>query len=183
MTTMACWTENIGIQNNMFDVGSGLQLPTAMNAIELAQLEMQLFHQPDDICLGYLLYTNPVHNITQNTFHLTIQEGVNAAFAGDVLECATWIFNERVVVDKSLTIRGQGMSTILDGSMMVGNGDGIHINNGVTDVTIEDMGVQNFDGLNGNADAGIYANAGNDNLTIQNVTIRDNVGGSGIYAN
>ena len=183
VTPVDCWPVNIDIENNNFDVGSGLQLPSAMTATDLAMLEDFLYHHPDNNCLGYLLYTFPVHNITQNTFHLTIQDGVDNADPGDELECATWLFTERVNIDKSVTIRGQGATTVLDGTSQVGNGDGIFIQTGVEDVTIEDMTIQNFAGANGNTDAGIYANGQNDGLTVQDVFILNNVGGSGIYAN
>ena len=55
--------------------------------------------------------------------------------------------------------------------------------NGVKGVTIKNLTVQNFAGANGNIDAGIYAIGGNDKLTISNVIIQNNTGGSGFYAN
>lgn len=48
-------------------------------------------------------------------------------------------------------------------------------------MTIRDLTVRDYAGANGNADAGIYEFGGNDDW--ENVTIRDNVGGSGFYAN
>ncbi|MEJ5225623.1 MAG: hypothetical protein WHV44_14290, partial [Anaerolineales bacterium] len=78
----------------------------------------------------------PVHNITQNTHHATIQLGVNAANPGDVLEIDPGTYVENVVVDKSLTLRGAGqgdnpsVDTILDGSTLTGMG--IRLNNNVT---------------------------------------------------
>jgi hypothetical protein len=70
----------------------------------------------------------------------------------------------------------------LDGTL-VGNGKGITINNGITNVTIKKLTVQDYAGASGNADAGIYGIGGNNNLTVQNVSILNNVGGSGFYAN
>ena len=57
-----------------------------------------------------------VHNLTQNTYSCTIQDGVDNANAGDVLEVAAGTYTEQVDVDKNLTIRGAGVgSTIIEG--------------------------------------------------------------------
>jgi hypothetical protein len=118
----------------------------------------------------------PVHNLTQDTRHLTIQAGVNDANAGDVLLIAPGTFVENVVVDKALTLRGSGdgadptTATILDGSTL--SGMGIRLNNHITDVTIEEMRIVNYGGVN--PSAGIYGNGNNHNLTIQNVTVNGN---------
>jgi hypothetical protein len=126
----------------------------------------------------------PVHNLTQGTDYLTIQEAVNTANANDVIECEPWTFNERVVINKALTIQGTNKSTcIVDGSGLAGVGSGFYINNGVKNVTIKNFTIKNFAGNGPNSYAGIYASGGNDNLTIQNNIVKDNLGGSGIYAN
>ncbi len=183
-TTMACWDQNIIIQNNKFDAGSGLQLPLAMNFAERTALETKLTHKPDNSCLGLMTYFLPVHNLTQDTYTLTIQEGVNAANPGDVLECAQWNFNERVTIDRSITVQGvDSANTVINGAGLAGNGNGITINNGITNVTIKKLTVRNFAGASGNANAGIYAIGGNNNLLVDSVNILDNVGGSGFYAN
>ncbi|MGB3076111.1 MAG: right-handed parallel beta-helix repeat-containing protein [Chitinophagales bacterium] len=183
-TTMACWSQGYDIQNNKFDVGSGLQFPSAMNFTQRTALEGALFHKPDAACTGELIYFVPVHNLTQNTFYQTIQAAVNAATAGDVIEASEFTYNERVVINKSLTLQGVNESNcVLTGTGLVGTGRGILINNGVTDVTIRKLTVQNFAGANGNTDAGIYAIGGNSNLLVEHVTIKNNVGGSGFYAN
>ncbi len=126
----------------------------------------------------------PVHNLNQNTFYLTIQAGVNAANPNDVLECEPWTFNERVVIDRSLTIQGMDKNTcIVDGTGLAGAGSGFSINAGVTNVTIKNLTIKNFAGAGPNSYAGIYAIGGNDNLTVTNNIIKDNVGGCGFYAN
>ncbi len=48
----------------------------------------------------------PVHNITQNTRHATIQEGIDAASSGDVLEIDSGTYIEELVIDKPLTLLG-----------------------------------------------------------------------------
>jgi hypothetical protein len=184
ITTMACWANDINIENNKFDVGSGLQFPSAMNFTQRTALETNLFHKPDNTCLGNLTFYLPVHNLTQNTYFMTIQSAINAANAADVIECAEYTYNERVTIDKSITLQGVNRTNcIINGSTFVTPGKGIQINNAVTGVTIKRFTVQNFIGTSGNADGGIYAIGGNNNLLIESVTIQNNVGGSGFYAN
>ena len=118
----------------------------------------------------------PVHNLTQDTYHPTIQLGVDNANVGDVLYVYPGSYSENVVIDKPLTLRGAGdgnnpaNDTILDGSSLTGMG--IRLLNNVTDVTIEDLRVANYGGVN--PSAGIYGNGGNNRLTIQNVTTNGN---------
>ncbi|MBK7446095.1 MAG: right-handed parallel beta-helix repeat-containing protein [Ignavibacteria bacterium] len=45
ITTMACWATDVNIENNKFDVGSGLQLPSAMNFTQRTILETALIPQ------------------------------------------------------------------------------------------------------------------------------------------
>ncbi|MBK6876596.1 MAG: right-handed parallel beta-helix repeat-containing protein [Ignavibacteria bacterium] len=184
ITTMACWTPNLNIQDNRFDVGSGLQLPSAMNFTQRTALETGLFHKPDNSCLGNLTFFKPVHNLTQNTFFETIQSAINSANANDVIECDQYTYNEKVTIDKSLTLQGVDRTTVVvDGTGFVAPAKGITINNGITNVTIQNLTVQNFAGSGGNSEGGIYAIGGNNNLTVNNVTIQNNSNGSGFYAN
>ncbi len=180
---MACWDQNLNAEFNRFDMGSGLQLPGVMNFTERTALEGKLFHKPDASCLGFITTFYPVHNLTQNTYYLSIQAAVTAANANDVIECAEYTYNERVVIDKSLILQGADEANCIVDGTGLGNGRGILINNGITGVTIQNLTVRNFAGANGNIDGGIYAIGGNNDLTIQHVTIKDNVGGSGFYAN
>jgi hypothetical protein len=118
----------------------------------------------------------PVHNVTQAIRYPTIQEGVDAANPGDEIEIDPGVYVENVVVNKSLTLRGAGAGdnpaedTILDGTTLTGMG--VRLINDVTDVTIEEMRIVNYGGLN--PSAGIYGNGRNHNLTIQNVTANSN---------
>lgn len=59
-TLMACWDKDIDIQKNTFDVGSGAQYPQFMNHTQRLALEAILWHLPDNICLGELIYFVPV---------------------------------------------------------------------------------------------------------------------------
>lgn len=48
----------------------------------------------------------PVTNVTQTTYHSSIQRGVDSATSGDVLECLAGTFDECVTIDKPLTLQG-----------------------------------------------------------------------------
>jgi hypothetical protein len=55
-TMMACFDVNINIKDNLYDTGSGLKLPGIMLSSELLALEDLLYHQPDNSCLGELVF-------------------------------------------------------------------------------------------------------------------------------
>jgi len=131
----------------------------------------------------------PVHNITQATNYFTIQAGIDAANAGDVLEIEPGTYVERATINKSLTLRGAGagtdpaLHTILDGSSLGAGTSGIHILAGVTNVTIEDLTVQNYTLTNSNY-AGISGAGNNNNFTVQRVFVLNNINGrGGVYLN
>ncbi len=135
-------------------------------------------------------YGTTVHNITQNTHFSSIQAAINdpSTLANDIIIIDSGTYNERVIIDKPLTLEGvDSAQVILSGSGLVGNGNGITINSGVTNVTIKKLTVMNYAGASGNTHAGIRAVGGNNNLLIDQVRIQDNVGtstgGSGFYAN
>ncbi len=59
-----------------------------------------------------------VHNVTQGTFHPTIQDAITTATNGDVIELGACTFDEWgfALNNKNLTIRGQGRDqTVIDG--------------------------------------------------------------------
>lgn len=51
-------------------------------------------------------FTGPVENVDAGSFHLGIQDAVDAADAGETLEARAGPFDEDVAVDKPLTLRG-----------------------------------------------------------------------------
>ncbi len=129
-------------------------------------------------------YPPPVHNVTKDVYYPTIQGASSDASSGNSITAAAGTYNERVIISTSLSLAGAGeTSTILDGAGLVGAGSGIIINSGVQNVTIQDLTVKNYAGTAPNSYAGIYAIGGNNGTTVQNVTLKDNVGGCGFYAN
>ena len=181
-------TNNLDAKTASFD---GI-LPQAMTLAQRTALENKLTHKPDNSALGLITYFYPVHNVTQDTYFSNIQPAIDAAVVGNTIELAEWNFNERVVIDKSLTLQGVNTDkslTVIDGTGLTsvgsaaGDKSGIKINPGVIDVTIKNLTIQNFTGGSGNNDAGIYAIGGNNNLLVTNVALKNNVSASGFYAN
>ncbi len=134
-------------------------------------------------------FSAPVHNVTQDTYHTTIQEGVDNATAGDVLAVDPGTYAENVVIDKSLTLGGSGAGTnpvshtILDGSSLGSTTSGIQILGSVTNITIEDLTVQDYV-LSSSNHAGIAGAGSNNNVTVQRVHLLNNTGGrGGLYLN
>ena len=160
--------------------GSSLNfLPYLVNGTD-NDLGMPGFQIVPGSCTG----AGPVNNLTQATNYIAIQPAIDAANPGDTLEASAGTYNERVVITKPLTLQGADkITTILSGSTFPDSGRGILVSNGITNVNIRNMTVQNFAGTNGNTHAGIYAIGGNNNLSVTNVIIQNNVGGSGFYAN
>ncbi|MBL7782537.1 MAG: right-handed parallel beta-helix repeat-containing protein [Saprospiraceae bacterium] len=127
-----------------------------------------------------------VTNTTTNANYATVQAAINAALPGETIQICAATFNERVTIDKSLTLEGKTAAKnlyVLDGSGLPGTGDGVHINDNVTNVTIRNLTIQDYTGNSGNEDAAIYANAGNNMLIINNVALLNNPSASGFYAN
>jgi parallel beta-helix repeat protein len=138
---------------------------------------------------------NRVHNINQNTSYSTIQAAINAANAGDTIRVWAGTYYENVIVNKTVTLIGNGTNN----STISGGGKGIvlHIKSdyvNITGFTIINSGNSaknagiNLDNVNNclidnnscsNNYGGILINSSNDNI-ITNNTCNSN-GKSGIY--
>jgi hypothetical protein len=126
----------------------------------------------------------PVKNMNSNETFATIQGAIDDPETQDnhVIFISNGTYNQRVTVSKVLTLTGESKAgVILDGTGLSGTGSGIAITSGKIGVLIEKLTIANFAGNNPNATAGIFSFAGNNNLSIKNVVIRDNPNSSGIY--
>jgi predicted outer membrane repeat protein len=119
----------------------------------------------------------------------TIQAAIDAATSGDTIVLGSGTFTEHgIVIDKDLTIQGQGASaTIVQAAATAGGVDDrvFEVNSGVT-ATLEDLTVQNgkrswASGYACPACGGGIRNLGN--LTLTRCTIKDNAAivGGGIH--
>ena len=123
-----------------------------------------------------------VTNLNSGLKYCTIQSALNAATANDVIEVGAGIYNERVIIGKSLTLQGVDSTTcIMDGTGLVGTGSGIYINNGITDVNIKKLKIQDFTGSGDNSTAALFAASSNNRLFVEELTIVNNPSNHGIF--
>jgi hypothetical protein len=115
VTTMAPWGINLDAQNNRFDVGSGLALPTSMPLPDLFATEDKIQHATDIAGLGLVRVNDD--NVYVTTASGSIQRGIDAATAGDTVNVSsgTFVTPAQLVIGKSLTLAGAGETqTILN---------------------------------------------------------------------
>ncbi|KAA0009320.1 MAG: PKD domain-containing protein, partial [Thermoplasmata archaeon] len=112
-----------------------------------------------------------VHNVEQDTYHITIQEAIDNATNGDTIEVGNGTYFENVVIDKTVTLIGEDKETTkIDGR---GAGDAIY-------VLANSVNISGFTIRNGGQE-GVYVD-GADNFSISNSIICNN-GDVGILLN
>jgi hypothetical protein len=168
----------LDISAGTFDGDAFADLPLST----LFGIESTMYHRTRSGRLG-LVYYVANNQYVLSAINNNITTAITYAAAGDVITVQDGTYNQRLSINKSLSLLGESEAgTILDGTGL-GNGSGITITNGTQNVLIDGLTVQNNTGAGPNSFAGIYAVGGNNNLTVQNTTLKDNVGGSGFYAN
>lgn len=139
---------------------------------------------------GKVIYVNNNQYVNNFTTPVTkidiIQNSVKYADVNDIINLEDGNYNQKVIINKSnITLKGitnDKTLYVLDGTGL-GTNSGIYLDNNFTNISIQNLTVQNFTGASGNANAGIYANANNNNLNIDNVALLNNATASGFYAN
>lgn len=177
------------------DITSSTLNGTAFSALTNAQLfEMEARMAHKEVLASkkgkviYVAGNQYVNNFTVPVVKIDkIQNSVKYADNGDVINLEDGVYNEKLTLDKS-NITLQGITSdktlyVLDGTGIAAPVSGILLGNGNTGVAIKNLTVQNFTGGGGNTHGGIYAPANNNNLTVDNVAIQNNVNAAGFYAN
>ena len=79
----------------------------------------------------------PVHNVTQDTWHGTIQAAIDAAVDGNTIEVAAGSYAESIDINKSINLIGAGRDLVT----LTGTGTG---ENAVIDISVSNVTVQGF---------------------------------------
>ncbi|MCF0058144.1 right-handed parallel beta-helix repeat-containing protein [Dyadobacter sp. CY356] len=118
-----------------------------------------------------------VTNSTKGLNYCSIQDAVNAADPGNVINVSAAIFNEEVTINKSLIINGanvgvagngtRGTESIIDGNSGARSGFVVLANN----VTIDGFTIRGAAGI---YNSGVYSSPTTSGLTLQNNFITDN---------
>lgn len=125
----------------------------------------------------------PVHNVTQDTWHCTIQAAIDAASTvdGDVINVTAGIYSESPNINKSLTLQsvsGRDATTI---ALQSGGGtyfSSLTIN--ASSVTIDGFTIEGFDdGGAGKSSTNVYLTASSDNAIIKNNRFKVALDGTG----
>ncbi|MCB0685261.1 MAG: hypothetical protein KDC53_02015, partial [Saprospiraceae bacterium] len=165
---------------------------SALTPAELFEVEARMAHKEVSGSkkgkVTYVANNQYVNNFTSPVVKIDkIQNSIKYGDPGDIINLQDGQYHEKVTVNVSnLTLQGitnDKFLYVLDGTGVMAT-RGIEILTGLTDISIKNLTVQNFAGVNGNVDAAIYAiGPNNDNLNIDNVALLNNASGSGFYAN
>tara|TARA_Y100001933_G_scaffold152099_1_gene150541 strand:- start:88984 stop:101430 length:12447 start_codon:yes stop_codon:yes gene_type:complete len=193
----------VDLSNNIFDG----KLPAAMSLDELFDLEDNITHAIDDAAydsVGIVV----ADNLYVTQLSGSIQNGIDAASAGDTLHIQTGTYTENLTIDKTLQLLGAGSGlTILEAGSDIGINvtaggtsaadadrlliSGLTINNAasmgividgtVSYITIDDVDV-NVDGVK-RTDYGleVAATANVTDLLIDNSSFSTNYEGAGMH--
>jgi len=126
---------------------------------------------------------------TENAPFATIQKAVNEATAGAVIHVAAGTYNERLNIDKSITLNGaksgidartrstSSGESILDGTGFTGSPyNAIMIANGVSNVIIDGFEISNYAGSGSNGDGNAIFSycEGGSTIGANNITVKNN---------
>jgi parallel beta-helix repeat protein len=98
--------------------------------------------------------------------YATIQLAVNNASAGDIIFVSTGVYYEHVTIDKSLTLRGENGSSIIDGNCT----------GPVIKITADNVNINGFTIQNGGWSPGIYQYSSSNSNISDNIVINNGHG-------
>ncbi len=113
-----------------------------------------------------------------STSYNSITEAITAASDNDVIEI-TGIHTESITIDKNITLRGTDPTTDIIQAAASASSDGtgtrvINVVEGITTVSIENLGIQNGNAPDTDNGGGINADKITGLLTLRNLIIKDN---------
>ncbi|HMS33345.1 MAG TPA: right-handed parallel beta-helix repeat-containing protein, partial [Ignavibacteria bacterium] len=114
-------TTNVNAANNNYDVGAGLQLPTAMTLANLFALEDKIQHTLDDGGLGFVTAKANNDYVTVNSFvtpattSASVQRGIDASSSGWNVNVADGTYNGDIEINKPITVVGASTAAIIRG--------------------------------------------------------------------
>ncbi|MEI9947306.1 MAG: carbohydrate-binding protein [Chitinophagaceae bacterium] len=140
---------------------SGVTFASATNF----QIEDRIAHKIDNTAWGLVTWVANNDYVTANSFISpvtapSIQRGIDAASAGWTVNIGAGTFDENVLLNRSVTLKGVGNTTVIDPSTTC-NGIGINITAGNS--TVQDLKVTDFS-------KGIFVNASQVTLSGLQVT-------------
>jgi len=128
--------------------------------------------------------------VSETGTYQTIQDALDAASDGDVIEVAAGVYQENIVIDKAVTITGAGDDTVIMGSFKSENGvaddasvadflktapsylanAGTGVRISASDVTLQNLRIYSFN-------TGVDLSGIVDNITLDGVTVEATVNG------
>jgi hypothetical protein len=115
-------------------------------------------------------------NPSSPTAYHTIQSAIMAAHPGDTIQVAQAVYNENVLINKSLSLIGlpnvKTLPQIVGNGSNVGTESVVHVADNTNNVLIQDFGISSPHGLN-TTEIGVLIGNGASNITINGGIIRN----------
>ena len=137
-------TADIDAQSVNFGGANG----SALSNAQLFAVEDKIDHKPDWNSVGFVSVKAFNNYITTNSFYPPntsaglIQSGIDVAAAGDTVNVSTGTFNENVLLNKSVTLKGNGPANTILTPLVSCTGNGITIS--ASNANVNDLRVTDF---------------------------------------
>ncbi|MEZ4824621.1 MAG: hypothetical protein R2942_20410, partial [Ignavibacteria bacterium] len=121
---------------------------TTMSNAQLFAVEDKIDHKVDWNNLGFVSVKAFNNYVTTNSFYPPntsaglIQSGIDVAVPGDTVNAGTGTFNENVILNKSVTLKGNGTSSTIIAPSVSCTGNGLTISS--PNVNVNDLRVTDF---------------------------------------